>query len=204
MFYSDQNQDGPISVSSEGGVYYADMEGNILTVYKDYAPKRSYFFEDLSLTYDKGNKKLTIASVIKASVTGFSDAGERYIKDYQAEIRGSKQEDADVVKALFGTYRETFETYNYMINPGSTIISQSDNLDYDVKIEFFKPAFLTSKQYIAYGKVNDEGTLITVDSFPNLFGSGDLSIDITVSGNTLSSEIDFNMGTPFYYTAVRE
>lgn len=209
MFYSDQNQDGPISVSSEGGVYYADMEGNVLTVYKEYAPKRSYFFEDLSLTYDKGNKKLTIASVIKASVTGFSDAGERYIKDYKAVIKGSKQEDADVVVALFGTYRETFTGGYPAPSPKYTVISASGNLDYELKIEFFKDInnpYVSSYSYdVAYGNVNDDGTVITV-KYPantNLFNPeemGGKSFDINVSGDNLSSDF----AGKFTYTAVKE
>ena len=202
MFYTEGFTGVLGNISEEGGEYYADIEGEELTVYLG-NDKQSYFFKSdqtVTLTYDKEESCLSSDEVIPANTTN-----DLYIGNYEAVIKGSIQEETDVVKALFGTYRETFETYNYMISPGNTIISESDKMGYDLMIEFFKPAGHTPMtRYIAYGNVNEEGTHINVDSFPNIFGPGTLNVDITVSGNNLSASIDFGMGDSFNYSAEKE
>jgi len=202
MFYTEGFTGVLGNISEKGGEYYADIEGEELTVYLG-NDKQSYFFKSdqtVTMTYVKEESRLSSDEVIPANATN-----NLYIGNYEAVIKGSKQEETDVVKALFGTYRETFETYNWMINPGKTIISESDKLGYDLMIEFFKPNFTTSKKYIAYGNVNEEGTLITIDSFNDeWFGQGSISFDITVSGNNLSASIDFGLGDSFNYSAEKE
>lgn len=201
MFYTEGFTGVLGNISEKGGEYYADIEDDKLTVYLG-NDKQSYYFKSdqtVTMTYVKEESRLSSDEVIPANATN-----SLYIGNYEAVIKGSKQEETDVVKALFGTYRETFETYNWMINPGKTIISESDKMGYDLMIEFFKPNYTTSNKYIAYGNVNEEGTHINVDSFPNIFGQGTLNVDITVSGNNLSASIDFGMGDSFNYSAEKE
>ena len=202
MFYTEGFTGVLGNISEEGGEYYADIEGEELTVYLG-NDKKSYHFDSdqtVTMTYVKEESRLSSDEVIPANTTN-----NLYIGNYEAVIKGSKQEETDVVKALFGTYRETFENYYGSINPGKTIISESDKMGYDLMIEFFKPNFTTSNKHIAYGNVNEEGTLITIDSFNDKwFGQGSISFDITVSGNNLSASIDFGIGDSFNYSAEKE
>ena len=200
LFYTEAYTGTWGNLSDNGGEYYADVEGDVLTVYID-GSKQSYNFPGpVALNYDKENSCLSSESVIAANNTG-----TLYIGNYEAVIKGSKQEETDVVKALFGTYEETFAQYQYSLNPGKTIISPSDVLEYELKIEFFKPSYTTTTKYIAYGNVNDEGTLITIDSFPEaVMGPINGNVEITVSGANLSGTIVFQYGSsPFNYTAVK-
>lgn len=101
------------------------------------------------------------------------------------------------VSSLYGEYTETFT--GYWPAPGTTVISESDDNSYDVKIIFFKPQY-GSTMDTAYGKVNSTGTVITIDSFvSNLFGPLS-SFDVQVDGANLSS----NYGGALTYTATKK
>ena len=185
MFYTEGFTGVLGNISEEGGEYYADIEGEELTVYLG-NDKQSYFFKSdqtVTLTYDKEESCLSSDEVIPANTTN-----NLYIGNYEAVIKGSIQEETDVVKALFGTYDETFS--GSWPPPRNTVISPSDNLDYEVKILIFYDKDISSSSYAtAYGNVNDEGTLITIDSFPdNLFGPIG-TVEITVSGENLTGTI---------------
>ena len=200
MFYTDSHYGEGYQWSERGGEYYADVEGDVLTVYLGSYKKSYYFSSDqtIDLAYDKTNSTLSYEGAISANTTG-----DLYIGNYNAMIKGSKQEETDVVKALFGTYQETFEAYMWTINPKSTIISPSDKSDYEVKMLMF---YQKGYNYTTvYGNVNDEGTLITIDSFPEtLYGPINGNVEIAVSGENLSGTINFQYGsTPFNYTAVK-
>ena len=180
------------NLSDQGGEYYADVENGVLTIYISGLRPSYNFPAAVELKYDKTNKILSSESVISAN-----SSNSLYIGNYKAVIKGSKQEDADVVKALFGTYRETFS--GTWPSPGNTVISPSDNLDYEVKILMFYKKGMGSTSYTtACGNVNDVGTLITIDSFPeNNFGPIG-TVEITVSGENLTGTIgDLN------YSAVK-
>ncbi len=206
MFYTEGFTGVLGNISDNGGEYYADIEDDKLTVYLGIY-KKSYHFGDkqtVTMTYVKEESRLSSDEVIPANATN-----NLYIGNYEAVIKGSKQEETDVVKALFGTYRETFTGGYPAPSPEYTVISASGNLDYELKIEFFKDIndpYVSSYSYdVAYGNVNDDGTVITV-KYPantNLFNPeemGGKSFDINVSGDNLSSDF----AGQFTYTAVKE
>ena len=85
---------------------------------------------------------------------------------------------------LYGEYWETFSGYP---TAGTTVIEASDKSDYDLKITFFKPMYGTNYD-VAYGKVNSDGTVITIDAFTSNFFGSCSSFTINVDGTNLSGK----------------
>lgn len=97
---------------------------------------------------------------------------------------------------LYGEYWETFSGYP---TPGTTVIEASDKSGYDLKITFFKPMY-GSNCDVVYGKVNSNGTVITIDGFTSNFFGPCSSFTINVDGTNLSG----NYAGSLAYTAVKK
>lgn len=86
---------------------------------------------------------------------------------------------------LYGEYWETYSA-SYP-TAGTTVIEASDKSDYDLKITFFKPMYGTNYD-VAYGKVNSDGTVITIDAFTSNFFGPCSSFTINIDGTNLSGK----------------
>ena len=98
---------------------------------------------------------------------------------------------------LYGEYWETYSA-SYP-TPGTTVIEASDKSDYDLKITFFKPMYGTNYD-VADGKVNSDGTVITIDAFTSNFFGPCSSFTINVDGTNLSGKYAGALD----YTAVKK
>ena len=85
MFMAEVYYSNSQMVTKQGGVYYADVEGNTLTVYMDGAVKSYGFTSDLDLAYDAEAKAFTIATTVKTY--NYQNSRDAYIADYAAAVK---------------------------------------------------------------------------------------------------------------------
>ena len=186
MFMAEVYYNNSQMVTKQGGVYYADVEGNTLTVYMDGAVKSYGFTSDLDLAYDAEAKAFTIATTVKAY--NYQNSRDAYIADYAAAVKvEAPASDADWSK-LYGVYNEeTTAPYSYGA-PETLVIAESDNSDYDLMMKFYYTEGEGATSYeTGYGKVNADGTEITVTfTTSSILGPVSAATVLTVSGNTIS------------------
>ena len=157
-----------------------DAEGMILTEGKN-LNKTAFHVEETDewlngiLLGDMANKFTSLAD-------GSYTISGMYAGKYS--YSASKSASFDVT-TLYGEYWETYSA-SYP-TPGTTVIEASDKSDYDLKITFFKPMFGTNCD-VAYGKVNSDGTVITIDAFTSNFFGPCSSFTINVDGTNLSGK----------------
>ena len=160
----------------EGVSVTGTLNGNTVTIpaYTMISDNTGPIMEDLVLTISADNKTITAPNF---NVGGWID-----VTGFTATKQGGAESSFDVT-TICGEYWETFS--GYWPTPGTTIIEVSDDPNYDVKITFFKPMY-GSTYDVAYGTVNADGTVITIDAFTsNMFGPCS-SFDINVNGTELS------------------
>ncbi len=187
-------------VSNKGGEYYADIEDNKLTVYREGAQKSYGFTSDVEVTYDASAKAFALAEVSVGYVQGIGS--DIAIKNYKAVVYVEAPVGDVDVTSLYGTYKEAVkDPYSY----GATetlVISASDNNAYDIKMLFFYTAGESSYSYdSAYGKVSADGKSITVTipGYSNFYGPVSEFV-LTVDGNTISGRYCGQMD----YSATKE
>jgi hypothetical protein len=191
MFYADVYYgDGYLMISNKGGVYYADIEGNVLTVKKDGAVLSYGFSKDIEMTYDAEAQTITCAGPVATySYGGVIANRECFLVNYKAEIK--KEEvggDVDLT-SFYGVYNEDV-TAPYGSKKETLVISESDNSSYDLKMQFFYTSGESSYSYdTAYGKVAADGKSITVTipGYSNFYGPV-ADFVLTVEGNTISGK----------------
>lgn len=191
MFYADLYYgEGYLMISNKGGEYYADIEGNVLTVKRAGAVQSYGFTSDLEMTYDAANQTISYAGPATAQVYYGSLANRQcYIVNYNAEIKQPEAPSTVDLTAFFGTYNEAVtDPYSYNGVKETLVISESDNSAYDLKMLFFYTQGESSYSYdTAYGKVAADGKSITVTvpGYSNYFGPV-ADFVLNVEGNTIS------------------
>lgn len=193
MFYADLYYgEGYLMISNKGGEYYADIEGNVLTVKRAGAVQSYGFTSDLEMTYDAANQTISFAGPATAQVYYGALANRQcYIVNYNAEIKQPEAPSAVDVTAFYGTYNEAVtDPYSYNGVKETLVISESDNSAYDLKMLFFYTQGESSYSYdTAYGKVAADGKSITVTipGYSNYYGPV-ADFVLNVEGNTISGK----------------
>ncbi len=202
MYYGEGYQ----SIKGKGGEYYADIndEGK-LVVYMADAVESYGFVSDVVVDYDKSEKKFSFTEVKTNSFYVGVNPNPKtgYLKNYSAVVKANDVDNPTGVEALYGEYTESFTVIQYQTpNNETTVISESDNPSYDVKIQFFYTEGEFSSAYdTAYGVVNAEGTELTVTylTYSNFFAQPEPFV-LTISNGTLSGTV----GSVTDYTATRQ
>ena len=124
MFYADLYYGPTGMVTSSGADYYADLDNNILTVYK--SDKKSYSFSsNVELKVDLDAMTITSIGSISCTVPGNNyKSGE--LVEYTLRV---KEESANEGNSVFGTYLESFTSSStYTASPGKNLtIEASDD-----------------------------------------------------------------------------
>ena len=146
-------------MSSQGGVYYADVNdsGN-LVLYRASAEKSYGFTEDIVLAYNSETNEFSLAEVFVGWVQAIN-ANNCSIKDYKAAVK--VEEPAGDEDSVFGNYLESFNsTSTSTAAPGGYLtIEASDN---DAKGNVKITAMLGQTGLSLYGTMNDDKTEIVV------------------------------------------
>ena len=194
MFTADAYfQDGQM-ISNKGGSYYADVEGDVLTVYYKDAVLSYGFTEDIELTYDAVEKTF---SVEKVSTYNYATSRSAYIYDYTAAVKvdAPAGDGGNSLEKFVGTWTETYVNKPYSwseetVYEGEFTVSIVDGKLYFENMFIYK---MYSTVYTAnyYGTLSEDGTTITLEDAGSGHGYfGPLAyqggpIVLTVEGNTL-------------------
>ena len=108
MFYADLYYGaGYQMISNKGGEYYADIEGNVLTVKRAGAVQSYGFTSDLEMTYDAENQTIAFAGPATAQVYYGSLANRQcYIVNYNAAVKVEAPAEED---GIAGTWDQVAE-----------------------------------------------------------------------------------------------
>ena len=197
MFVADAYFHNGQMVSNQGGTYYADVEGDVLTVYCDGAVLSYGFTNDIELAYDATEKTF---SVEKISTYNFATSRSAYIYEYTAGVKvdAPAGEGGSSLEKFVGTWTETYVNKPYSwssetVYEGEFTVSVVDGKLYFENMFVYKMGSTTyTSNY--YGTLSEDGTTITLeDANPNsphgYFGplayQSDSPIVLTVEGNTL-------------------
>lgn len=197
MFVADLYFQNGQMVSNKGGVYYADVEGDVLTVYCDDAVLSYGFTKDIELTYDATEKTF---SVEKISTYNYATSRSAYIYEYTAGVKvdAPAGEGGSSLEKFVGTWTETYVNKPYSwstetVYEGEFTVSVVDGKLYFENMFVYQ---MSSTTYTSnyYGTLSEDGTTITLedanpDSPHGYFGplayQSDSPIVLTVEGNTL-------------------
>ena len=197
MFIADMYFQNGQMVSNKGGVYYADVEGDVLTVYCDGAVLSYGFTKDIELAYNATEKTF---SVEKISTYNYATSRSAYIYEYTAGVKVDTPagEGGSSLDKFVGTWTETYVNKPYSwssetVYEGEFTVSVVDGKLYFENMFVYKMGSTTyTSNY--YGTLSEDGTTITLeDANPNsphgYFGplayQSDSPVVLTVEGNTL-------------------
>ena len=197
MFVADMYFQNGQMVSNKGGVYYADVEGDVLTVYCDGAVLSYGFTNDIELAYNATEKTF---SVEKISTYNYATSRSAYIHEYTAGVKvdAPAGDGGNSLEKFVGTWTETYVNKPYSwsdetVYEGEFTVSVVDGKLYFENMFVYKSGSTTyTSNY--YGTLSEDGTTITLeDANPNsphgYFGpmayQSDSPVVLTVEGNTL-------------------
>ena len=186
---------------NQGGDYYADLEDGILTVYRANSNKSYGFTSDVKVAYDSADNTFSIADPINVGyITGMGN--NIMLSEYAVKVKVEEPAGAADWSSLYGVYNESTSA-PYASSKETLVISESDNSDYDLKMLFYYTEGQSNHE-IGYGKVNAEGTEITV-TFTSTKSLGPVNGDVvfTISDNTISGTISTQYMGNVEYSASR-
>ena len=189
-------------VSNQGGVYYADVEGDVLTIYNHNSVMSYGFTEDVVVVYDAAKKEFAIENVISARVYGDGFNRTGYLANYKAAVKVDAPAggDDESLQALAGTWNQTLTGMSWPAPSATMTIT----VDGDA---------LTITDFVATGTsvtaTFEDGKIVipagtAIGSGMNAAGALDADVVLTLDGNTLTAD-DFTISgymTISGYTAV--
>ena len=202
-------------VSNQGGTYYADVEGDVLTVYMDGAVKSYGFSNDIELAYNSVEKTF---SVEKVKTYNYATSREAYIYDYIAAVKVDEPAGGEgglTLESFVGTWTETFSTTSSFYGGAGDYTNDAMKVTVKDGKLFFENMFSFRSGYSSYkgnfyGVLSADGTTITLED-ENIYvghsGFGpaayqaDSPIVLTVEGNTIKVASAFS-GYVANYVAV--
>ena len=130
MFKADQYfGPGYQTMTSVGADYYADLEDDVLTIYKAEHPSY-YFGGNVTLKVDLSEMTITSSSNINCTTAGAQQKAAEII-DYKLEIPAPVVEDDPVLAKFVGTWSESFEFKQYSWSTAATYTNDA----VEIKIE---------------------------------------------------------------------
>lgn len=183
-------------ITNQGGTYYADIEGDVLTVYYKGAVLSYGFTADIELAYDATEKTFSVA---KVKTYNYANSRDAYIYDYVAGVKvDAPAGEGTSLDKFAGTWNETFTNSYWMgagdyNNEGTLTVTVVDGKLYFENM-FAIDSYGTPYSGNYYGTLSEDGTTITLeDANPSSghAGFGPLQyqpspvLELTVEGNTL-------------------
>ena len=198
MFFADNYYgEGYQMISNKGGEYYADIEGNVLTVKKAGAVQSYGFTSDIEMTYDAENNTISFAGPVTAQVYYGSLANRQgYIVNYNAVV---KVEAPAQEGSIAGEWNQTvvFGANSAVKDGASAVVTVGVNGN-QITLENFIFAGSTATGTL-------EGNTITIlannSGLPSTYGPADSDIIITLSEDNRTMTAS-NISTGYGYGIV--
>ena len=215
MFVADMYFQNGQMVSNKGGVYYADVEGDVLTVYYEGAVLSYGFTKDIELAYNATDKTF---SVEKVKTYNYANSRDAYIYNYTAGVKVDAPAGGGsnwTIEDFVGTWNAT---YYYTAWDGDKEINSTFNVSLvDGKL-YFENMFMIpedihggwgDKAGTYYGTLSENGATITLtdavdwghDNWGPLQYHTPIEIVLNVQGNTLTVDVCYS-GSLKNFTAV--
>ena len=188
MFKADVYYNQGQMVSAKGGEYYADIEGNIVTIKTNGSVMSYGFSKDIDLVYDAEAQTMTASAPIAAYAYGGVLANrDCFVVNYSVAVKQPEAPAGVDVTAFYGTYNEAVPA-PYASKNETLVISASDDSSYDLKMLFFYTEGESSYSYdMGYGKVSADGKSITVTIPGNSSFYGSVNdFVLNIEGETIS------------------
>ena len=200
-------------VTNAGADYYADLEGDVLTVYK--AEHSSYHFGgNVTLKVDLSEMTITSLANINCTTAGAQQKAAEIV-DYKMEIPAPVVEGDPALAAFVGEWTETYVNKPYSwseetVYDGEFTVSVVDGKLYFENMFIYK---MYSTVYTGnyYGTLSADGKTITLEDENASLGHGYFGpmsyaggpIVLTVDGNTLKVASAYN-GNVANYVATKK
>ena len=170
-----------------GGTYYADIEGNVLTVYKGTDATYSYNFNDaeVKLTYDSTNKTFASAPIKfgyhfnNADLKNGGVIGGYSVKVYEPAVEPEAPGDSDPIAGTWNV------TCNYGEGSWGTPSAKTGTMHITKTGEVYKIDEFLGKT--VNWELTQSENIFTVNSVSEAMGSGKLKLTYDETNNTLTS-----------------
>ena len=193
-------------VMNVGADYYADLEDDVLTIYKAEHP--SYHFGgNVTLKVDLSEMTITSSANINCTTAGAQQKAAE-ILDYKLAIPNESEGGEDSPYAyLFGELTESFADGGYQGNPkkGTLVIAASDDPAHHLLMTFFSgnPCAVT-----VYADVSADGKYITTvqpEGYTNMGKFYSSTLEVYAGGGVVSvwGTLKFDYPTIADYSAAR-
>ena len=185
MYWGENSQ----MVTNQGGTYYADVEGDVLTVYYKDAILSYGFANDIEIAYNAVEKTFSVA---KVKTYNYANSRDAYIYDYVAAVKvDAPAGEATPIEKFAGDWNESFTE---AMTSGVPTAVTNDNLKVSVKDGklYFENMFAvnmygTPYSGTYYGTLSEDGKTITLeDVSTHMFFGPATGLQLTVEGNTIS------------------
>lgn len=185
MYWGENSQ----MVTNQGGTYYADVEGDVLTVYYKDAILSYGFTNDIEIAYNAVEKTFSVA---KVKTYNYANSRDAYIYDYVAAVKvDAPAGEATPIEKFAGDWNESFTE---AMTSGLPTAVTNDNLKVSVKDGklYFENMFAvnmygTPYSGTYYGTLSEDGKTITLeDVSTHMFFGPATGLQLTVEGNTIS------------------
>lgn len=166
MFKADQYfGPGYQTMTSVGADYYADLEDDVLTIYK--AEHSSYYFGgNVTLKVDLSEMTITSSANINCTTAGAQQKAAEIV-DYKMEIPAPVVEGDPALAAFVGTWSESFDFKQYSWSDAATHtndaveISVEDGQLVATNILKITPQYGSPSAGTFYGVLSDDGKIVT-------------------------------------------
>ena len=181
--------------------YYTEGEGS--TSYETGYGKVNADGTEITVTFTTTSILGPVSAATVLTVSGNTISGT-INTDYSGSVQYSASKPAAFdVSSLYGEWKEATRAPYSSSDPEKLLISKSDDDEYDVKMLFYYTAGQSSHE-VGYGKVNADGTEITVTfTTSSILGPVSAATVFTVSGNTISGTINTDYMGPVTYSATK-
>ena len=185
MYWGENSQ----MVTNQGGTYYADVEGDVLTVYYKDAILSYGFTNDIEIAYNAVEKTFSVA---KVKTYNYANSRDAYIYDYVAAVKvDAPAGEATPIEKFAGDWNESFTE---AMTSGVPTAVTNDKLKVSVKDGklYFENMFAVSMYGTPYsgtyyGTLSEDGKTITLeDVSTHMFFGPATGLQLTVEGNTIS------------------
>lgn len=128
MFYADLYYNNSQMIQNQGGVYYADVEGNVLTIRYAESVKSYGFSKDFEVAYNAGDNSFSLESI---KTYNYSNSRDAYIAEYKAAVKVNTPAAGDDSDPIAGTWDITCDLGTaqgtpYTATTGTMVISGSN------------------------------------------------------------------------------
>ena len=166
-------------VQNRGGDYYADVEGNTLTIHKNGSEKSYGFSNDFDVAYNADDNSFSLGSI---KTQNFSNSRDAFIAEYKAVVKVNTPAAGDDNDPIAGTWDVTC---NYGEGSWGTPVETTGTLHITKSGDTYTIDEFLGKE--VNWTLTQSGNTFVVNAVSEAMGSGKLVLTYDESSKTLTS-----------------